>query len=259
LRWPIAIVGLGLGCNPVPEAPTEGVEFRAGTDGATSGERGNIKIAEILWSGSVTNDGVRDATDVFVEIRNEGAQPVNMSNWYLELEGTIETAFRFPASDFVLEVNEQAVAVTKTTGCFPNAEWVIPELRFPDGDPFELTILDSDEHLGENAGNETAPPYAGGFDGVVSRSMERINLMFGARGSTPHAWHYYAESLCSDAYYAEDPEGRAGHFCSSDEGISSDISNNDLVAPECRQLTMASPGRANSPDYSGAYASGSFE
>ena len=68
----------------------------------------------------------------------------------------------------------------------------------------------------------------------MSRSMERIELMFGGRGTEPHMWHFYTP-------------------------IEVDVPNNDKIATECQTYTHASPGRANSPDYSGAYAAGSFE
>jgi hypothetical protein len=247
-------VAFAVGCNAHPGFPDEQVGYRDGTEDASSGERGTIKITEVLWSGTVTDEGVWDPTDVFVEFRNEGAQPVNMSGWFLELEGPIERVFRFPKSDFVLEVNDEAVAARTTSGCITEVEWLMPDLEFPQGfDPFELTLRDADERLMEPAGNEDMPPFAGGHDGVVSRSMERIHLMFGGRGSTPHAWHHYQESECSDAYYAEDPTVREGHYCIED------LPNNDLLAPNCREYTLASPGRPNSPDYSGAFSSGSFE
>jgi len=248
------LIGFSTGCNPHPGFPDEQVGYRDGVDGPSSGERGTIKITEVLWSGSVTDDGTWDPADVFIEIRNEGAQPVNLSRWFLTLEGPIEKTFRFPDSDFVLQVNDEAVAAAKSSGCIPEPEWIIEDLTFPAGfDPFEVTLYDADERLMEPAGSDDMPPFAGGHDGVVSRSMERIHLMFGGRGGEPHAWHHYAESQCSEAYYAEDPEGRAGHHCIDD------LPTNDLLAPDCRTYTLASPGRPNSPDYSGAFSSGSFE
>jgi hypothetical protein len=77
-------------------------------------------------------------------------------------------------------------------------------------------------------------PFSGGYDGVDSRSMEKIELMFGGRGTEPHAWHFYTDAEV-------------------------EIPNNDRIAEACVTHTKASPGRANSPDYSGAFASGSFE
>ena len=64
--------------------------------------------------------------------------------------------------------------------------------------------------------------------------MERAEVMFGARGTQPHIWHYW-----------------------TDEPV--DIPNNVNIAASCQALTGASPGRANSPDYSGAFAAGGFE
>ena len=38
-----------------------------------------------------------------------------------------------------------------------------------------------------------------------------------------------------------------------------DAVNDDRIAENCRVRTRGSPGRPNSPDYSGAFATGSFE
>jgi len=213
------------------------VGYRSGVGATTSGERGNIKITEVLWSGSVTNDQVYDATDVFVELKNEGALPVNVENWIIEIGGALNLEWRIPAGNTVIGVGDRIVLAHKNSGCFPNADVVMPELRFPTGDPFRLTLSDSDERLIEPVGSKTMPPFAGGYDLVRSRSMERIEMMFGGYGSEPQAWHYYTplreESL--------------------------DVENNDLIAVGCQEYTLASPGRANSPDYSGAFAAGNLE
>jgi len=73
-----------------------------------------------------------------------------------------------------------------------------------------------------------------GYDGVSVRAMERLEIMFGGRGDEPSSWHFYTNAPV-------------------------DVANNDRVAASCRQRTLASPGRPNSPDYSGAFAAGSFE
>ena len=137
----------------------------------------------------------------------------------------------------VIGVGDRIIIAHKDTGCFPNVDVVMPELRFPTGDPFRLTLSDSDERLIEPIGSKTMPPFAGGYDLVRSRSMERIEMMFGGYGSEPQAWHYYTPLL----------------------NESEDVENNDLVAIGCREGTLASPGRANSPDYSGAFAAGNLE
>lgn len=235
MRWSLLGMAL-LACNPDPGHPDEDVAYRDGlNDGEPdSGERGNVKISELLWSGSVRNDGTWDPTDVFVELRNEGARPVNVSGWFLELEGVREITWRIPDSAFELNVGAHAVAVAKTSGCFPDAQWVIPEMAFPYGDPIYVRLRDRDEHLIESAGDREMPPYAGGYDLAVSRSMEKAELMFGGRGTEPHAWHHYTEAEV-------------------------DVPNNDRISADCQERTHASPGRPNSPDYSGAYSSGGLE
>lgn len=225
-----------IGCNPDPGDPDGQVGYRDGLgDGEPdNGERGNIKVSEILWSGSVRNDGTWDPADVFVEIRNEGARPANLGGWHLILEGAREITWRIPSSDFDLNSGEHRYIAAKNTGCFPEPDWVIPSLEFPYGDPIELTLRDPDERLIEPAGSETMPPYAGGYDLRVSRSMEKVELMFGGRGSQPESWHHYTLSEV-------------------------EVPNRDKVHEDCRARTLASPGRPNSPDYSGAFSSGSLE
>jgi hypothetical protein len=251
----LALLAL-VACNNDPGEPDQVVDFRNGLDGgAISGERGTIKISELMWSGSVRGEGddkVWDPTDVFLELRNEGARPINLSGWELRVQGSAEVTYVIPDSDFLLEVGDQAIVAKKSSGCFTGATWIIPELEFPLGDPFRVTLRDRDERLMESAGARNSPPFAGGYDLVSSRSMERINLMFGGRGNEPQAWHYYNVRACPNAILGDDP---ANVLLNCHESIP----NNVNVLPECRRHTMASPGLANSPDYSGAFANGGFE
>ncbi len=239
-----------------PGYPDQQVGYRTGIDGgANTGERGTIKITEVLWSGSVRgtgDDAVWDPSDVFIELRNEGARPMNLSGWFLEISGTQRYTVRIPASDLTLPVGGEAYIAKKASGCFPEPDWVIPELRFTQGSPFRLTLRDADERLMEPAGSRDMPPFAGGYDLVTSRSMERVNLMFGGAGSQPQSWHHYNLSPCPASVTGASPES-AGLFCFED------LPNNDHIEPECRRHTLASPGRPNSPDYSGAFSSGGFE
>jgi hypothetical protein len=222
-------------CGQRPD-PVQGVGYRDGVEPGepNSGERGTVKITEVMWSGSVTNGGDWDDKDVFVELRNESNRPVNVSGWRLVLEGPHTRTWVLPQSDLEIPVDEHVFIAAKTTGCFPEPDLVVPEMSFTYGDPFQLVLVDADERLIEPIGSETALPYAGGYDGQVSRSMERIELMFGGEGTFPHVWHYYTEAPV-------------------------DVPNDDRVAQTCRERTLASPGRPNSPDYSGAFATGSFE
>lgn len=228
----VLAVFASVACNPPPPTPTEDVVFRDGT-GADSGERGTVKITEVLWSGSVDNTGLWDPRDVFVELRNESTRPLNLSGWRLELQGARQRTWRIPTTDTEIEVGAH-VSIAAKDRCFPNPDILIPDLEFAYGDPFELTLRDADERLIESVGSEEAPPFAGGYDGKVSRSMERIQLLFGSEGTQPHLWHFYTPA---------DVE----------------VPNDDRIASGCRERTRASPGRPNSPDYSGAFASGSLE
>ncbi len=227
-------------CNPDPGYPEMQVDYRdIQQDGPSSGERGNIIITELLWSGSVRESGgsyTWDPSDVFIEIKNQGTLPVDVTRWIIDLNGPVKTSWRLPNIGRRLETGEYAVFAAKSTGCFPDADGFLDGFRFPPpGDPIELTLRDADERLIEPVGSRTMPPYAGTYDLVVSRSMERIELMFGANGSSPHLWHHYTNH------------------------VTPDVPNNDLVAPECRARTYASPGRANSQDYSGSFAAGGVD
>ena len=224
-----------LGCNPDPGEIDEQVGYRTLLDeGPTSGERGSVRISEVLWSGSVSNDGHWNASDGFVEVRNEGTRPINLSGWFLIFQGAVEKTVRFPDSERVLDVGEHGFMAVRATGCFPDPDWVAKDLEIPLGDPMRITLRDADERLIDSAGDKKNPPMSGGYDLVVSRSMERLELMFGQSGSSPQMWKFYVEA-------------------------DTDVPNNDRIISACRQRTLASPGRPNSPDYSGAYASGGFE
>jgi hypothetical protein len=158
-----------------------------------------------------------------------------MSAWLVQIRGGLDADVVLPQSEVVLEVGERKFAAAKTDGCFPDADWVVPTLRFPKNqDPIYVKLTDADERLIDNAGDRDMPAFAGGYDGRRVRSMERVELMFGGEAGEPQIWHFYTPAEV-------------------------DIPNNDRVAERCREFTLASPGRANSPDYSGSIASGSLE
>ena len=233
----LALASLGLvGCNADPsDQMKQQVDYRDGIDGdANSGERGTVKVTEVMWSGSVTNDGQWNPTDVFIEIRNEGSRPVNLTGWQLQIEGTIYKTLIIPPTEEKLAVGDHAFVARTDSGCFTGANWIMPELELPYGDPFRVTVRDADERLMASAGDRYMPPFAGGYDGALSRSMEKLELMFGGRGNEPASWHYYTPETV-------------------------DTPNNDKVKPICQERTLASPGRPNSPDYSGAFAAGDFQ
>ncbi len=241
MRSPLAIAALlllGGGCNADPGDPAQQVGYRDNTEpGGSSGERGTIVVSEVLWSGTVDASGVRDQGDVFIELRNESNRPMDLSGWFLEVEGAVERTWRIPQREegqALLEVGGHFLIVARDDRCILGADAVIEDLELPDGGAFRITLMDPDERLIEPAGDKEQPPFAGGWDGVESRSMERVQLMFGGRGTDPHMWHFYTRAEV-------------------------DVPNNTNLQPGCQEFTLASPGLPNSPDYSGAYATGSLE
>ena len=225
-------IGLLLaGCGD-PGEPDEQVGYRTGIDDANSGERGTIKITEINWAGSVTNDGTYDPKDVYFEIRNEGVRPMRLDDWFVIMQGVAgDITWRVPEMSEPLTVGGHLMIAAKTSGCFPEPDLVIPEMYFGRGDGFRLTLRDADERLIEPAGDRYKDPFAGIWDGQVVRSMEKVELVFGGRGNESESWHHYTEAEV-------------------------EVPNNDRIAENCRERTLGSPGRPNSPDYSGAFSAG---
>ena len=183
-----------------------GVDLQVGyRDGVTSdgqnGERGNVQISEVLWSGSVmeTDSGpVHDPSDIFIELRNTGSMPLNVSGWYLEIRGDVRKTFIIPPTDVVMQVADEIYIAAKTDGCFPEPDIVVEGLELPLNAPFSITLRDVDERLINGAGDWSMPPFAGGYDLVTSRSMEMANIMFGARGNYPHSWHHWTNEPPAD-------------------------------------------------------------
>ncbi len=163
-----------------------------------------------------------------------GCQSTGQGNaWQLRIDAGAEVTLIIPELP-AIPVGEHILLAAKDTGCFPQPDGLLEGLSLQYGEPFRITLLDADEHLIEPIGGTGAPPLAGGYDLVRSRSMERVELMFGGSGMEPGSWHYYTPAEV-------------------------DVPNNDRIAADCQALTLASPGRPNSPDYSGAYSTGSFE
>ena len=166
----------------------------APADGYTSnGERGNITITEVFWTGSVreTDNGiVFDRGDVFVELQNKHPRPIYLTGWLLKIEsgladeGIDKPSRRYrseqtfvlpaPANGQPLYPNDYAIVAAKNTGAFPNAQFVIEDFRLPDG-PFEITLRDLDERLIDHIGDDRKPPFAGSWDGVTSRSWSEFS------------------------------------------------------------------------------------
>ncbi len=201
----------------------------------SSAERGSIHINEINWAGSVDDDGNYDPDDVFIELRNRYHRPVNLSRWRIYLEGDYEQSFRLPEISEPLEPNEHFVIAAKEDGAFGDVADVIDSRLKLGKRAVRVTLRDSDRRLIEPAGSRTDRPFAGGYDLVTVRSMERTQMLFSNIGSQDSSWHSNTDDL------NDETEGRRN------------------IREGWRKHTMASPGEPNSADYSGSTAGGGFE
>lgn len=264
-----AVALAAIGCETTPELDARGQEvgYRTGTEDdayRSNGERGNVQITEIFWAGSVRggeiggDTGQRDPDDVFIELLNKHPRPVHLTGWILTVEAGrhldgmaeanttgIDDEIQYVLPERVnrepIEPNEYVIIAGKRNGAFREADYYVDGLRIPDG-PFEITLQDLDERLIDGAGDERKQPFAGSWDGVTARSMERVQLIFGNRGNRDVSWHGY--SL---------------HPWDTGERAELDLRLRARIHEDYRGLTFASPGQPNSPDYGGSVSSGSFE
>jgi len=258
----VALVALGAACSDVRpgDERDQSPGYRAGTaedDYLSNGERGNVFISEVNWAGSVRS-GVRglrkhDPDDIFIEFQNKHPRPIHMTGWQIVVRTGTGDPLRdaeFHRTDpperiFVIPPRENGESIqpnafvtvaAKRDGAFPNADYYIEDLALPDA-RWEITLKDLDDRLIEPAGAVSQDVFAGGYDLVTVRSMERIQLIFSNRGSSESSWHAYSYNVW-DEQHAELTQH---------------------IDPAYREFTFASPGLANSPDYSGNTAGGDFQ
>ena len=240
MRWSGASIALlwlaaALACEPYGEVERT-PEFRSvEPDEPSSGERGMMMITELHYAGSVTDDGqTYDPDDVFIEVRNHHPRPINLTGWHLILEGDVIRTIRLPTISKPVMPNEFFVFAAKNTGAFKGvgqdyAGIVLPELEL--GKRYvKVELRDNDLRLIESAGHDGLTVFSGGYDTQTSRSMERVQMLFGNQGGISRSWHAYSDAI----------------------GLST-------VSDGYRQRTLASPGEANSEDYSGSAAAGDFD
>lgn len=231
--WLIALVLVTsqLGCNEAPEVPPTTPQYRGVEPGEpSSGERGSMMITELGWSGSVTDEGVWDPDDVFIEIQNRSSRPVNVSNWRVIVEGDYVKTHRVPTIIEPVAPSAFFVIAAKRDGAFSDrADVFIDGLKL--GKTYLLVELrDNDRRLQESAGSTRERIFNGGWDTYSTRSMERVQLIFGNQGNISRSWHANGDDI---------------GFETVNEGW--------------KQRTFATPGDANSADYSGSSWGGNFD
>lgn len=218
-------------CNPDPGEPEVTPLYRNVEDGKpSSGERGSMQISEIHFGGSVDDDGTYYADDVFIELWNKHPRPINVSGWRLEIDGDFNASYRIPDIEEAIPQNAFFVIARRDDGAFADIADVFIEDLELGKKMVKVELRDHDRRLMEDGGSTTERVFTGGYDGVTVRSMERVALIFGNRGSNSRNWHAYSE----------------------DTGF-------ETIAEGYRTYTLASPGVANSADYSGSQSSGGFE
>ncbi len=230
----VMLAGLGLAaCNEVdPGNSAEHPLIRWGNEEGepSSSERGNVMINEINFAGSVKDDGTYDPDDIFIEILNKQPRSINISGWRLNVGGDFEESFRIPKHEKHIAPNAYLVIAKKRDGAFADiADIFMEDLQLGKRAVY-LDLRDFDSRLMESGGHKKLPVFSGGYDLVTTRSMERVQVLFGNRGESSRNWHAYSDDV---------------GFPTISEGY--------------RKYTLASPGAANSADYSGSTTSGTFE
>ncbi|MBA2664976.1 MAG: hypothetical protein H0U74_22000 [Bradymonadaceae bacterium] len=225
-------VALG-GCDNVDPGPSEEqplIRWGDTPEQPSSSERGNVMINEIHFAGSVRDDGTHDPDDIFIELLNKQPRMTNVSGWRLNIGGDYQKSYRIPAHANPITPNGYFVIAKKRDGAFADiADVFIEDLDIGRRNIY-IELRDFDNRLMESAGNTEQQAFCGGYDLVTARSMERVQVLFGNRGEASRNWHTYSDDV---------------GFPTINEGW--------------RLNTLASPGAANSPDYSGSTTSGTFE
>ena len=271
---PLTLLGLGLlssGCSLDNREETSGfsVGYRTGvrvTDSegsasyTSSGERGNVMISEVNWAGSVEGPleaSVHYGDDLFIEVQNKHPRPIWLTGWRITVhsspnrdrlpddylfrtDATKTYILPAPRSGKPLQPNEYALIAVRADGAFPTADYIVPDLKFPEGS-FAIDLFDIDERIIEGMGDIHKERFAGSWDLVTARSMERSQSLFGNSGSVDGSWHSYSGNDF-DLAPATGPR------------LHDALRVN--VAEAYRPLTFATPGLPNSPDYAGIISSG---
>ena len=231
-----ALACLGVACE-APEDNDRSPQYRSidpDEPGPSSGERGNMMVTEILYSGSVSDSGEWDPDDVFIELQSKHPRPINISGWHLILEGDVVRTIRLPEIEQPVLPNGFFVIAAKDDGAFAGAGRDYPGIHLEDlklGQHYvKVELRDNDFRKMEQAGSDGQIAFTGGYDTQTSRSMERVQLIFGNQGGNSRNWHAYSDTV----------------------GL-------PTVALGYQLRTLASPGEANSEDYSGSAAAGNFE
>lgn len=266
----LGLIGAGCAIENREETKDFSVGYRTGvrvidSEGSasytSSGERGNMMITEVHWAGSVEGPAaasVHYPDDIFIEIQNKHPRPMWLTGWRITIhaspnrdrlpddylfrtDSTKTYILPAPLSGKPLQPNEYAVIAVRADGAFPTADYIVPDLAIPPGG-FAMDLYDVDERIIEGMGDIRKERFAGAWDLVTARSMERSQSLFGNAGSVDGSWHSYS----GNDFDLPPASGPRLH-----DALRVNI------AEAYRPLTFATPGLPNSPDYAGIISSGS--
>lgn len=277
MRNPLPLIALQLaclaaaGCSLEPRSETSdfSVDYRTGvrvtdSEGSASytsnGERGNVMITEVNWAGSVEGTAearVHYGDDLFIEVQNKHPRPIWLTGWRVTIQSsanrdrlpddylfrtdaTVTYILPAPRSGKPLEPNDYAVIAVRSDGAFPTADYIVPDLKFPEGG-FAIDLYDVDERIIEGMGDIHKERFAGSWDLITARSMERSQSLFGNSGNADGSWHSYS----GNDFDLPPTTGPRLH-----DALRVNI------AEAYRPFTFATPGMPNSPDYAGTISSG---
>ncbi len=162
--------------------------FEMGGDRISDGsvEPGDVVINELMWYGAHSGDS--DGYDEFIELRNTTARDISLDMW--QLAGVDDVVVGLPPGstilaydtflivDHVLEAYEDGAPQDEHTA-YLSGDMVVnafndnrqSRLYLKDG-TMEIFLKDPDAAVVDAVG-DGGPPFAGGPDGGVVRSMER--------------------------------------------------------------------------------------
>ncbi len=221
-------------------------------------KRGCLIVTEVNWAGSMTNGGVYDPDDDFIEVNNRDCnKPVDLTGWEFVMDGDVVRTFVVPEAPSgksnIIQPAELRVLIAKENGAFrANSSngydpIVMSDLKLPE-ESWTIETFTAEHFLIENAfNNREGKPLAGGTDGFTVRSMERTDDNFDEEGTSVTSWHSYTP--CNEA----SPDGTAllmGTQCGTTGTVDLDIGETGInVNSNYANRTFASPGTANTPQY----------
>ena len=219
--------------------------------------RGCMTVREINWAGSMTNDGIHDPEDDFIEFENTDCGiPTDITGWKLVFRGQEpKIVFVPPANEGysnVIPPNGLATLIHKEKGAFQRNEnenyhvILVPGLSIPYRD-FTIETRTKEDFLIENELNvRQGEPLAGAFDGYTTRSMERTEDSFDEEGGAATSWHTHTP--CNENFPGA--SSILGTQCRMNNDAENPIGYTGTnIHDDHRQRTFSSPGESNSDKY----------